>query len=315
MRIEFIGFFLIASPKYAISLIDDFVGLQLLLNVWKVGNIELLFRPPCLILTMGVEWHPLLHLWLQLRWWLVLVVVYVLNYLVCSCCQLVCVYCVVDVRYVLGTVATLRALLVDLKLLLLRWFWLVLRGLCLFVLIELLAHDVCGSRSWDRVLCWRRSGVIALLGLRIKLLVRFLGTHETSVVLALGQRVVQRIHWVHNIRSSLKSSLYTWDVGCRIALRDAIYLLWSQISIILIFHVIKSRVISSCVRSCRMEIQRSNTVFFTSCWSLVSLRLLLNYLFWSVHARIDVRNVIQRFRLLYYCWVLAVLLTAVVYLR
>ena len=292
MRIKFIGFFLIASPKDTISLINDFVGLQLLLNVWKVGNIELLFGPSSLILTMGVEWDPLLHLWLKLWRWLVLVVVYILNYLVCRCCQLVCVYCVVDVRYVLRTVTTLRALLVDLKLLVLGWFWLVLRCLCLLVLIELLAHDFCWSRSWDRVLCWRRSRVICLLGLWIKLLVRFLRTHETSVILALGQRIVKRIHWVDNIRSSLKSSLYTLDVGCWIALRDTINLLWSKISIILSFHVIKSRVISSCVRSSGMEIQGSTTVFFTSCWNLVSLRLLLNYLFWSVHARIDVGNVI-----------------------
>ena len=180
----------------------------------------------------------------------------------------------------------------DLKLLLLGWLLLVLRSLCLLVLIELLTHDVCGSRSWDHVLCWWRSRVICLLGLRIELLVRFLRTHETSIILALSQRIIQRIHWVHNIRSSLKSSLYTLDVGCRIALRNSIYLLWSKISIILSFHVIKSRVISSCVSSSGIEIQRSTTVFFTSCRSLVLLRLLLNYLFWSIHARIDVGNVI-----------------------
>ena len=315
MRIKFIWFFLITSPKDTISLIDNFVGLQLLLNVRKVGNIELLLRPSSLILTMRVERHPLLHLWLQLRRWLILVVVYVLNYLVSCCRQLVSVYGVVDVRYVLRAIATLRALLVYLKLLLLGRFWLVLGSLCLLVLIELLTHDVSGSRSWHWVFCWRRSWVVALLRLRIELLVRFLRAHETSIVLTLSQRIVQRIHWVHNIWPSLKSSLNALDVGCRIALRDTIYLLWSKISIILSFHVIKSRFISVCVRSDRMEIQGSTTVFFTSCRSLVTLRLLLNYLFWSVHARIDIRNVVQWLRLLNYCWVLPFLLAAMVYLR
>ena len=317
MWIKLISFIFISSSEDTIPLIDNFVGLQLLLNVWKVGNIELLFGPSSRILTMWVEWHPLL-LWLQLSRWLVLAVVYVLNYWVRGCCQMICVYCVVDICYVLrrgATVATLRALLVDLKLLLLRWFWLILRGLCLFVLIELLTHDVGGSRSLHWVLCWRRSWVGRLLGLRIELLVRFLRTHKTSVVLALGQRIIQRIHG-YNVGSSLKPSLYTWDVGCRVTLRDAIYLLWSKISIRLSFHVIKSRVILSCVRGCRVEVQRRPTVLFTSSRSLLSLRLLLlNYLFWGIHARIDVGNIVERFWLLNYCWELDFLLATVVHLR
>lgn len=77
MLIEF-ALILIPAPEYTISLVDYFVWLQFFLYVWKVRHIELLFG------SLWVEWDPLLHLGLKLGRWLVLIVVYELDYLVGS---------------------------------------------------------------------------------------------------------------------------------------------------------------------------------------------------------------------------------------
>lgn len=120
MLIKFVCLIFISTPKHTISLVDYFVRLQLFLDVRKVGYIELFFWSTRLIFRMGVKWNSLLHLRLKLcrRLILILIVIYILNNLVVSSRQLICVYCIVNVSDVLRSLASrgLRGLLVRLKL-------------------------------------------------------------------------------------------------------------------------------------------------------------------------------------------------------
>ena len=188
MLIKLNGLLFISSSKHTISFVYYFVGLQLFLDVRKVGNIELFFWSASLVFGMGVKWNSLLDLRLKLSRRLILIVIYILNYLVVSSCQLICIYRIVNVCDVLRSLPSwgLRGLLVRLK----RLLRLRLRGLgLLLVLIELLSHNFSGPRSWHRIFRRRRSDkVVLLLLLRIILRLRFLGaSNETlPVVLALG---------------------------------------------------------------------------------------------------------------------------------